>query len=274
MKKLATISFLLIIVLNGLGQSVDTVRTENLRLTVLNNDWENARMFANGDTIPFDGVMVKYYPETNKIETIVQYKNGQTKNCWSKLYYQNGQIMQELWYGNQIGAEHGKYIFWFENGKVKITGQYENGAKQGKWISYSKDGQKESEQNYIDRKDSAKKNTLNMVGTAIYNNIDTATNYHIYIIVDNDTISNDFITEHKFNISLDLGQKYIFGFKKRGYQSKHLIVNIIDCGTFEDQKFGFEFSMELKLIEGNSNDESILVGKIGFNPSTGYIEAF
>jgi antitoxin component YwqK of YwqJK toxin-antitoxin module len=151
MKKFIIILFLLLAGFNGFGQiAVDTVTSENLRLTVLNNDWENARMFANFDSVPFDGVMATYYPNTSLIENIVQYKNGQTKNCWSKSYYRNSQIRSELWHGNQNGAEHGKYTYWFENGKVKITGQYENGAKNGKWITYFQNGHKQSIQNFVD----------------------------------------------------------------------------------------------------------------------------
>ncbi len=144
MKSILIISIFLLLGSHGFGQEVDTVKAENLKLNVLNNDWENARMHIIGDSMPFNGVMVSYYPETNKLETIVQYKNGQTKNCWSKSYYSNGQIKEELRYGNQIGAEHGRIISWFENGNPKITGKYKNGGKTGKWKYYHKNGKLES----------------------------------------------------------------------------------------------------------------------------------
>lgn len=41
---------------------------------------------------------------------------------------------------------------------------------------------------------------------------------------------------------------------------------------YEDKKYGFEFSMELKLIPGDETKPSSEVATIGYNPETGYIE--
>jgi hypothetical protein len=113
---------------------------------------------------------------------------------------------------------------------------------------------------------------LNMMGNAIYLNGDTALDYNIYALLEGDTIHSSIQTDSKFNITFPLGKKYVLGFKKDGYIAKHLILDIIDCGEYIDQKYGFDFPMELKLIEGDSSIPSINVATIGYNPETGYME--
>lgn len=142
MKKLLTI-LIIVFAQSGFGQGVDTVQAESLELIIKEDNWDNAKMYTIGDSIPFSGVMVSYYSGTNKIETMVQFKNGETTNCWSRKFYQNGQIKEELWYGKS-GIEDGKYTSWHENGSIKTSGQYLKGEKSGKWMSYYLNGIEES----------------------------------------------------------------------------------------------------------------------------------
>lgn len=50
-------------------------------------------------------------------------------------YYDNGQVKQEGFYLD--GKLHGKWISYTETGARQTMGEYENGAKVGKWFFWS-----------------------------------------------------------------------------------------------------------------------------------------
>jgi hypothetical protein len=114
--------------------------------------------------------------------------------------------------------------------------------------------------------------TLKMTGNVVDENKSHTSGYNLYILEEKDTVKSEIMKNSSFDIDLALGKKYTFGFKKKGYASKHLIIDIIDCGDYEDHQYGFEFPMELVLEKDNSNNPSKEVGVLKYNNKTGYIE--
>ncbi|UKN00281.1 hypothetical protein K6119_11100 [Paracrocinitomix mangrovi] len=76
-----------------------------------------------------------YYPESGKISAKVNYINDKKEGeeIW---YNEDGTIDYIQHFKNDI--LEGDYKSYFSNGEVNVEGQYLNGKKTGKWISYSK----------------------------------------------------------------------------------------------------------------------------------------
>lgn len=111
---------------------------------------------------------------------------------------------------------------------------------------------------------------IDMVGSALYENGDTVNDYLIYVEIDGDTIKRYNQVEDKFNIPLKLGNKYKFGFYKKGYLPKHLIIDVIESG---ENKYGFEFPMEVLFLKTDSIvSSSKEVAYLRYFKETGYIE--
>ncbi|MCU0370901.1 MAG: toxin-antitoxin system YwqK family antitoxin [Bacteroidales bacterium] len=68
-----------------------------------------------------------------------------------KSYYPNGKIKFRL-PKNESGQLHGLARFWYENGNLELTGEYENGVLNGKLSRYRENGIIESEDIYVDGK--------------------------------------------------------------------------------------------------------------------------
>jgi hypothetical protein len=113
---------------------------------------------------------------------------------------------------------------------------------------------------------------VDLTGAILDENRDTVTDCLIYVLSDNDYVYNVIDNSTNFVVQLPLGHKYRVGFKKEGYIQKHLIVDLIKHGEYEDYKYGFEFPMELKLIVGDINEPSLNVAQLGYNDSAGYID--
>ncbi len=113
---------------------------------------------------------------------------------------------------------------------------------------------------------------VNVTGTVFYTGNDTVSDYQIYVLENGDTIQSINNTTSKFDVPLALGKKYLLGFKKEGYVPKHLIVDVVDCGEYDDYKYGFEFPMELELTEGDSRKTSKEVAYLRYYEETGYID--
>ncbi|MDQ3071741.1 MAG: hypothetical protein M3Q97_00560 [Bacteroidota bacterium] len=45
-------------------------------------------------------------------------------------------------------VKHGPYFYYYENGKLKITGYYRDGQKHGEWKYYSADGKLDKTEKY------------------------------------------------------------------------------------------------------------------------------
>lgn len=147
MKSLSvTITFFLLCLIT-IGQ-IDTIESQNLELIVLDDNWDNAKMYPKGDSIAFSGIMVDYYSGTIQVQSAVLYTDGQNKNGWVRKYYQSGNLEEEYWYGSESGMEHGKYTSWFDNGEIKMIGSYEFGDYHGTWTAYFENGNKEYERHY------------------------------------------------------------------------------------------------------------------------------
>jgi len=54
-------------------------------------------------------------------------------------------------------------------------------------------------------------------------------------------------------------------FKKEGFLSKHLIIDVMEYGNYDEYKYGFEFPMEIVFSKDYGNTPSIEVGKIKAN---------
>ena len=72
-----------------------------------------------------------------------------------KNWYPNGQICEI--YFNKSGLIDGKYIAYYNNGNIKIEGNYQNGYKQGKYKYYRQDGTLYYISNYVNNIKNEKK---------------------------------------------------------------------------------------------------------------------
>ncbi len=50
--------------------------------------------------------------------------------------------------GTTVHLKHGPYFFYFENGKIKISGQYKDDKKQGEWKYYDEQGNLKKTEKY------------------------------------------------------------------------------------------------------------------------------
>lgn len=62
-------------------------------------------------------------------------------------YYENGKKELEGFYNEKL-ERNGKWIYWFENGKIWSECEYKNGIKEGKSTVFFENGQKRYEGNY------------------------------------------------------------------------------------------------------------------------------
>lgn len=84
---------------------------------------------------------------TNQLE-IIEYDIPNSPN--STIYrfetYKNGKLEKIQ---SQCGMGfYGNYFEYFESGKIKILGQYKEGIKAGKWITYKENGEIENEETF------------------------------------------------------------------------------------------------------------------------------
>lgn len=57
----------------------------------------------------------------------------------------------------KIIYREGKYKEYYENGNIRLTGQYKNGERVGKWIEYHQNGKVSREKIYDENTDEEKK---------------------------------------------------------------------------------------------------------------------
>lgn len=72
---------------------------------------------------------VKYFDQEVKVENLVK----------EVQFYPDGTKKYEGHYRN--GEKHGKWVFWFDNGKVWSEGYFEHDIRTGKAFVYHKNGQ-------------------------------------------------------------------------------------------------------------------------------------
>ncbi|MDP6853466.1 MAG: hypothetical protein QF472_05900 [Candidatus Marinimicrobia bacterium] len=69
------------------------------------------------------------------------------KNGYYKLINQKtGRLKLVKQYKN--GVVHGKIIYYWDNGEIRLTGQYENMRRTGSWKTYNINGSLILEENY------------------------------------------------------------------------------------------------------------------------------
>jgi antitoxin component YwqK of YwqJK toxin-antitoxin module len=66
------------------------------------------------------------------IEPVLEAENGLVKATY---HYENGAVQQVGYFKD--GKLDGKWTSYDENGNLKATAEYTNGAKTGKWMYYS-----------------------------------------------------------------------------------------------------------------------------------------
>ena len=73
--------------------------------------------------------------------------NKQTKNGYYRIINQKtGRLKLVKHYKN--GLVHGKIIYYWDNGEVRLTGQYNKMHRVGIWKTYESNGDLICEQNY------------------------------------------------------------------------------------------------------------------------------
>ena len=84
--------------------------------------------------------------------------NKQKKNGYYRIINQKtGRLKLVKHYKN--GLVHGKIIYYWDNGQVRLTGQYDKMHRIGTWRTYESNGILIREENY-DRKDTQQTNQL------------------------------------------------------------------------------------------------------------------
>ena len=149
--KISILTFLIML----LSSSLLTAQDDTLRIEDITNYgdyYETGIFIKEGDSLPFTGVQTKNYLDTNIIEVVIHYKNGQNKNCRVNTYYLSGAKSEEYYHGNQENVENGNYSAWFENGNLQLTGYTINGENDGIWIEFYENGNIKSKKQYSDNK--------------------------------------------------------------------------------------------------------------------------
>ena len=158
MKNTITFFSLIFISCYCIGQ-VDTLDVnESELIQAAGDDFEDALFYKKdkngsqnpdeplGDRNPFTGIMVEYYYGTKNVSWAMECINGKT-TTWYKSYFKNGQINSEIQMG-KTGMYAGSAKEWDEKGKLKASGNYKNGEKNGKWKIWTETGELERVEKY------------------------------------------------------------------------------------------------------------------------------
>jgi antitoxin component YwqK of YwqJK toxin-antitoxin module len=91
----------------------------------------------------YDGVEVSSYYSDSLPQVVTYYKYVGNKKIVVKeiRYYQNQQVAEEGNY-DENNNKHGKWIYYFEDGKKKSEINYDHGKKNGEMIEYYRSGKK------------------------------------------------------------------------------------------------------------------------------------
>lgn len=145
------------LVLSGLLQehlSIDSnnLKTINFRheeVVVFNNYLENDSTFelVSPEHLPAGKYVAFYKNDTSKLAIEVMFNQNNNKDGVQKEYFLNGNIKISEHYLN--GIRNGTYIKYYKNPEKQIYlyEEYENGLKDGTFIYYCPNGKKISEGN-------------------------------------------------------------------------------------------------------------------------------
>ncbi len=86
-----------------------------------------------------------WYDEQNRVTGMIVYQNGLIKD--SIEFFQNGQRVFTLLF-NASGKPSGPARFYYEDGRVRADGRYQDGNKTGIWREFKPDGRLEQTHEY------------------------------------------------------------------------------------------------------------------------------
>jgi len=94
-----------------------------------------------GSGEPFTGRVITYHANGQK-KVAGEYFEGKREGKWIE-WFETGKVKSESgWRGNE---QDGKWTRWYENGQMQEEGEYRAGEEDGKWSAWYENGQKESE---------------------------------------------------------------------------------------------------------------------------------
>ena len=73
-------------------------------------------------------------------------KKHKNNGCYKIINRKTGKLKLVKYYKN--GAVHGKIIYYWDNGQIRLTGQYDNMHRIGIWKIYDSNGDLIMEENY------------------------------------------------------------------------------------------------------------------------------
>jgi len=85
-----------------------------------------------------------FYPNNQK-RMVGEYKKNERNGRWI-YYYENGKVWSEGYFVN--GKSEGLRITYFENGNKRYEGSYKNDLRTGIWKFYTEDGKPAEEIDY------------------------------------------------------------------------------------------------------------------------------
>src|SRR5450631_2765601 len=106
-----------------------------------NGELKSIEVISNG----FDSTFTSYY-KGKKTSVVSFHKGGVTGT--SSLFYSNGQKNFDQPY-DSLGRRDGRFYLWYENGKEKQVGKYEQDNMVGEWRDFYPDGQLQEIENYV-----------------------------------------------------------------------------------------------------------------------------
>ncbi|MGQ0828711.1 MAG: toxin-antitoxin system YwqK family antitoxin [Bacteroidota bacterium] len=94
-----------------------------------------------------NGIKTVYFPNTDKIQQVVEFKNGK-RDGPLKEYYKNGNLKIQQYYKNDSLIDSA--IFYYENGQPAEIQFLKDHKKEGIWKKFNKNGKVYSEMSYKD----------------------------------------------------------------------------------------------------------------------------
>jgi antitoxin component YwqK of YwqJK toxin-antitoxin module len=117
---------------------------KNITVNYFSNGFIMYKRFYKKDTL----VHMQYLNNsTNQLE-VIEYDipNSPKSTIYRFETYKNGKLEKIQ---SQCGMGfYGNYFEFFESGKIKVLGQYKEGNKAGKWITYKENGEIEKEETF------------------------------------------------------------------------------------------------------------------------------
>ena len=78
------------------------------------------------------------YYQDGVLKTEAEYNDKNKLDGTYKIYYRSGELQKVLEY--EDNKKHGKRISYHKNGKISLSGAWENGMRAGTWKSYNSKG--------------------------------------------------------------------------------------------------------------------------------------